>query len=172
MKGTGKELIAQFIHQNSRRVSRTWCRSTAPRSLNRCLNPEMRHRRALYGADRDKPGLLETANGGTLFLDELTEMSLPLQAKLLRVIQDGVVRRVGSENQDAVVDVRLFPPPTASRRTRSTAAFCGATCSTACRSSRSSFPASQAAGGHPASGQPLPHLLLAAPSPDGRPCPS
>ena len=62
----------------------------------------------VYGADRDKPGLLETANGGTLFLDELTEMSLPLQAKLLRVIQDGVVRRVGSENQDAVVDVRCF----------------------------------------------------------------
>jgi transcriptional regulator with PAS, ATPase and Fis domain len=51
--------------------------------------------------------LLETANLGTLFLDELTEMSMPLQAKLLRVIQDGVVRRVGSETQDAVVDVRF-----------------------------------------------------------------
>jgi DNA-binding NtrC family response regulator len=48
------------------------------------------------------------ANGGTLFLDELTEMSHPIQAKLLRVIQDGVVRRVGSERQDAVVDVRFI----------------------------------------------------------------
>jgi transcriptional regulator with PAS, ATPase and Fis domain len=51
---------------------------------------------------------LEIANGGTLFLDELTEMSLPLQAKLLRVLQDGVVRRVGSEKEDAVVDVRFI----------------------------------------------------------------
>jgi transcriptional regulator with PAS, ATPase and Fis domain len=51
--------------------------------------------------------LLEVANGGTLFLDELTEMALPLQAKLLRVVQDGVVRRVGSEQQDAQVDVRF-----------------------------------------------------------------
>ena len=67
------------------------------------------HRKGAFtGADRDKPGLLETANGGTLFLDELTEMSMPLQAKLLRVIQDGVVRRVGSEQQDAVVDVRFI----------------------------------------------------------------
>ena len=67
------------------------------------------HRKGAFtGADRDKPGLLETANGGTLFLDELTEMSMPLQAKLLRVIQDGVVRRVGSEQSDAVVDVRFI----------------------------------------------------------------
>jgi transcriptional regulator with PAS, ATPase and Fis domain len=67
------------------------------------------HRKGSFtGADRDKPGLLETANGGTLFLDELTEMSLPLQAKLLRVIQDGVVRRVGSEQPDAIVDVRFI----------------------------------------------------------------
>ena len=57
---------------------------------------------------RDPPaGLLEVANGGTLFLDELTEMTMPLQAKLLRVLQDGVVRRLGSETQDAVVDVRF-----------------------------------------------------------------
>ena len=67
------------------------------------------HRKGAFtGADRDKPGLLETANGGTLFLDELTEMSPPLQAKLLRVIQDGVVRRVGSESNDAMVDVRFI----------------------------------------------------------------
>src|SRR5690606_27322545 len=62
---------------------------------------------AFTGAIRDKPGLLETANGGTFFLDELTEMSQPIQAKLLRVIQDGIVRRVGSESVDATVDVRF-----------------------------------------------------------------
>jgi transcriptional regulator with PAS, ATPase and Fis domain len=63
---------------------------------------------AFTGADRDKPGLLETADGGTLFLDELTEMSLPLQAKLLRVIQDGIVRRVGAETAGEPVDVRFI----------------------------------------------------------------
>jgi transcriptional regulator with GAF, ATPase, and Fis domain len=63
---------------------------------------------AFTGAIRDKEGLLETANGGTLFLDEITEMPAVLQAKLLRVIQDGVVRRIGSNDTDAVVNVRFI----------------------------------------------------------------
>jgi transcriptional regulator with PAS, ATPase and Fis domain len=62
---------------------------------------------AFTGAVRDKPGLLEAADRGTFFLDELTEMAQPIQAKLLRVIQDGVVRRVGSETPEARVDVRF-----------------------------------------------------------------
>src|SRR3989442_7451097 len=67
------------------------------------------HRKGAFsGAVRDKPGLLETANGGTLFLDELIEMSTPIQAKLLRAIQDGIVRRVGSETSDAVVNLRFI----------------------------------------------------------------
>ena len=108
--GTGKEVIAQFIHQNSRRSSRTLVPINCAALPEGLLESELfGHRKGAFtGADRDKPGLLETANGGTLFLDELTEMTMPLQAKLLRVIQDGVVRRVGSETQDAVVDVRFI----------------------------------------------------------------
>ncbi len=107
--GTGKELIAQFIHHHSRRASRQLVPINAAALPEPLLESEMfGHRKGAFtGADRDKPGLLETANGGTLFLDELTEMPMSLQAKLLRVIQDGVVRRVGSEQADAVVDVRF-----------------------------------------------------------------
>ncbi|HJU90508.1 MAG TPA: sigma-54 dependent transcriptional regulator [Gemmatimonadaceae bacterium] len=108
--GTGKEVIAQFIHRHSRRASRPLVPINCAALPEPLLESEMfGHRKGAFtGADRDKPGLLETANGGTLFLDELTEMSHPIQAKLLRVLQDGVVRRVGSERQDAVVDVRFI----------------------------------------------------------------
>jgi DNA-binding NtrC family response regulator len=108
--GTGKEVIAQFIHQNSRRAKKAMVPINCAALPEQLLESEVfGHRKGAFtGADRDKPGLLETANMGTLFLDELTEMPLPLQAKLLRVVQDGVVRRVGSETQDAVVDVRFI----------------------------------------------------------------
>ena len=108
--GTGKELFAQFIHQNSRRAQKAFVPINCAALPEALLESEMfGHRKGAFtGADRDKPGLLETAHGGTLFLDELTEMSVPLQAKLLRVLQDGVVRRVGSEQTDAIVDVRFI----------------------------------------------------------------
>ncbi|MGH7561608.1 MAG: sigma-54-dependent transcriptional regulator [Gemmatimonadales bacterium] len=108
--GTGKEVIAQFIHQHSRRTKKSLVAINCAALPEPLLESEMfGHRKGAFtGADRDKPGLLETANGATLFLDELTEMPLALQAKLLRVIQDGVVRRVGSETTDAQVDVRFI----------------------------------------------------------------
>ena len=108
--GTGKEMIAQFIHKHSRRTSRKLVPINCAALPENLLESEMFGYRkgAFTGADRDKAGLLEVANGGTLFLDELTEMTMPLQAKLLRVLQDGVVRRLGSETQDAVVDVRFI----------------------------------------------------------------
>lgn len=108
--GTGKEMIAQFIHRHSRRTARKLVPINCAALPENLLESEMFGYRkgAFTGADRDKPGLLEVANGGTLFLDELTEMTMPIQAKLLRVLQDGVVRRLGSETQDAIVDVRFI----------------------------------------------------------------
>jgi len=108
--GSGKEQIAQFIHAHSRRSSKPLVAVNCAALPEALLESEMfgHCKGAFTGAVRDKAGLLETANGGTLFLDELLEMSKPTQAKLLRVIQDGVVRRVGSETTDAVVNVRFI----------------------------------------------------------------
>jgi DNA-binding NtrC family response regulator len=107
--GTGKEILAQFIHQQSRRSRRRLVPINCAAIPEQLLESEMfGHRKGAFtGADREKMGLLELADGGTLFLDELSEMSMPLQAKMLRVLQDGIVRRVGSEQEDAVVDVRF-----------------------------------------------------------------
>ena len=108
--GTGKEVIAKYIHQHSRRVRKRLVPINCAAIPEQLLESEMfGHRKGAFtGADREKMGLLEMANGGTLFLDELTEMSMALQAKMLRVLQDGIVRRVGSdEEEDAVVDVRF-----------------------------------------------------------------
>ncbi len=108
--GTGKEVIAQFIHTHSRRAKKAMVPINCAALPEPLLESEMfGHRKGSFtGADRDKPGLLETADGSTLFLDEVTEMSLPLQAKLLRVVQDGVVRRVGAETAGDPVDVRFI----------------------------------------------------------------
>jgi DNA-binding NtrC family response regulator len=108
--GTGKEMFAQFIHRHSRRANETLVPINCAAMPEHLLESELfGHRKGAFtGADRDKTGLLEAAHKGTFFLDELTEMALPLQAKLLRVVQDGVVRRVGSEQQDALVDIRFI----------------------------------------------------------------
>ena len=108
--GTGKELIAQFIHHHSRRARKPLVAVNCAALTETLLESEVfgHVKGAFTGALRDKPGLLEIADGSTFFLDELTEMSPALQAKLLRVIQDGIVRRVGSEALGAMVDVRFI----------------------------------------------------------------
>src|SRR4051812_271072 len=107
--GTGKEVLAQLIHRHSRRAAKPLVPINCAALPENLLESEMfGHRRGAFtGADRDKPGLLEIANGSTLFLDEITEMSQRIQAKLLRVLQDGVVRRAGAESQQ-IVDVRFI----------------------------------------------------------------
>ena len=107
--GTGKEVLAQLIHLHSRRAAKQLVPINCAALPENLLESEMfGHRKGAFtGADRDKPGLLEVANESTLFLDEITEMSLRLQAKLLRVLQDGVLRRVGGETQQTV-DVRFI----------------------------------------------------------------
>ena len=108
--GSGKEVIAQFIHHHSRRSSREMIPLNCAALPETLLESEMfgHVEGAFTGAVKEKMGLLEAANGGTLFLDELTEMPQSIQAKLLRVIQDGVVRRLGSTGTDAVVNVRFL----------------------------------------------------------------
>lgn len=108
--GTGKEMVAQFIHHMSRRKSRELVAVNCAALPEPLLESEMfgHVKGAFTGATRDKSGLMESANGGTLFLDELIELSPMTQAKLLRVVQDGVVRRVGSSRTDAVVNVRFI----------------------------------------------------------------
>jgi len=106
--GTGKELVARAIHDASPRHHKSFVKVNCAALPAELLESELFgfERGAFTGAIQHKPGKFEFANHGTMFLDEISEMSAPLQAKLLQVLQDGEFARLGGR-QDVRVDVRV-----------------------------------------------------------------
>jgi len=107
--GTGKDLAAKVIHYSSNRASRPFMNITCSALPETLLESELfgHERGAFTGADRQKRGLLESADGGTVFLDEIGEMVPLLQAKLLRFLEEKSFKRVGG-SADVKVDVRVI----------------------------------------------------------------
>lgn len=106
--GTGKELVAGAIHGLSLRREKNYTRINCAAIPETLLESELfgHEKGAFTGAVKQKPGRVEEANGGTVFLDEIADMSKPLQAKLLRFLEDGTFTRVGG-TQELRVNVRL-----------------------------------------------------------------
>jgi DNA-binding NtrC family response regulator len=107
--GTGKELVARTIHEMSPRRAAPYVAVNCAAIPETLMESEMfgHERGSFTGADRRREGCFEAANGGTLLLDEITEMKPELQAKLLRVIEEGKVRRVGGTTE-IPLDVRIL----------------------------------------------------------------
>lgn len=107
--GTGKELVARAVHQRSQRASKPMVTINCAALQESLLESELfgHEKGAFTGAVASKPGLFEVADGGTLFIDELGELAPSLQAKLLRVLEDGHMRRVGATREQRV-DVRII----------------------------------------------------------------
>ncbi len=107
--GTGKELIANALHYNSQRAKRSFIKINCGVLAENLLESELfgHVRGAFTGAIRDKVGRFELANGGSLFLDEIGDISLNMQLKLLRVLQEGEFERVGG-TETIKVDVRII----------------------------------------------------------------
>ena len=107
--GTGKELVARAIHWNSPRRDRAFVAVNCGAIPETLLESELfgHERGAFTGADRKRRGLFAEANGGSLFLDEITDMPLALQVKLLRALQDKVIRPVGG-SEEIQLDLRII----------------------------------------------------------------
>ena len=106
--GTGKELVAHWIHQKSNRSNESMVEVNCAAIPSELIESELfgHQKGAFTGANKDRAGKFEAANGGTIFLDEIGDMSLSAQAKVLRALQENKIHRVGSE-KDIKVDVRI-----------------------------------------------------------------
>ena len=107
--GTGKELVARLVHDHSARRARSFVAVNCGAIPDTLIDSELfGHKRGAFtGATADRPGVFVEADGGTLFLDEIGDMPLAVQARLLRVLQEGEVRAVGGEGVRAI-DVRVI----------------------------------------------------------------
>ena len=107
--GTGKELVAETLHRNSDRTAQPFVKVNCAALAENLLESELfgHEKGAFTGADRQRDGTFVQADGGTLFLDEIGETSAAMQVKLLRVLQEGELQRVGG-NQTISVDVRII----------------------------------------------------------------
>src|SRR5690606_27016465 len=107
--GTGKELVARALHRKSHRSHNVFISVDIGAITETLFESELfgHVTGAFTDAKQDKPGRFEIASGGTIFLDEIGNLSLPLQAKLLTVLQQRTVQRVGS-NRSIPIDVRLI----------------------------------------------------------------
>ena len=108
--GVGKEVVANLIHQDSRRRFAPFVAINCAGVPDTLLESELfgHVRGSFTDAHRDKRGWLEQAQGGTIFLDEIGEMSVRMQAVLLRFLENGEIQRVGSERMHSIVDVRVI----------------------------------------------------------------
>jgi DNA-binding NtrC family response regulator len=106
--GTGKELLARRVHRGSTRAKGPFVAVNCGAIPDTLIEGELfgAARGAYTGADRDRPGIIESAHGGTLFLDEVGELTPSAQVRLLRFLQEGQIRRLG-ETRDRTVDVRV-----------------------------------------------------------------
>jgi two-component system nitrogen regulation response regulator NtrX len=106
--GTGKELVAHWLHEKSDRVKAPMIEVNCAAIPSELIESELfgHVKGSFTGANKDRAGKFEAANGGTIFLDEIGDMSLPAQAKVLRVLQESSISRVGSD-KDIKVNVRI-----------------------------------------------------------------